>query len=183
MKLWSILSAILFAALLLAFAASGSVPPMPVIRPAPLQSPRAASVPKSTPMFKPASVPLTEPAPVSWMEITPGLNLSGCDTNDPNCRLWFNQHYSTIHPAGYELTVRLADIVTAEGGGRLAFFGAGSFDRISEFNWPVQEPQPAQRYFKRILTLPILPASRTSTSAPVIWANTNLGVTAWSRKK
>lgn len=181
MKLWSILTIILFAFLMLAIAASGALPPLPVPRPAVLESPRAASQLKSAPMLKVVTfAPASQPAPVSWMEITPGLNLSGCDTNDPNCRLWFMQHYSTDHPAGYDLTVTFRDTVNGDGP-RIAFFGAGTFDRISEFNWPQQEPQPQQRYFKRILTIPIVPTSRTST--PVMWFNTSLGVTGGSRKK
>lgn len=183
--LWTILGTVVTTALVLVLlfllvgSVLGSVPPMPVLRPAPLKSPRDASQPKSTPMV--LTVPLTTPAPVMWIEIQSGLNLTGCDTNDPNCRLWFNQHVSKAHPAGYELTIKFRDAVSGDGP-QLAWFGAAPYDRISEVNWIQQEPKPTQRYFTSILTLPILPASATAT--PQIRVNPALrGVSAWSRKR
>lgn len=184
--LWTILGTVVTTALVLVLlfllvgSVFGSVPPMPVIRPAPLQSPRAASVPKSTPMLR-ESVPLTEPAPVMWVEIQGRINILGCETNDPGCQLYFNQHVSAIHRAGYELTISFADTVNGDGP-QVAWFGAAPYDRVSEFNWFQPEPQPTQRYFKSIVTIPILPASRTA--APAIRVNPALrGVTASSRKK
>lgn len=181
--IWGALAMTLLFLILATLANASTVPPMPVIRPAPLQSPRAASVPKSTPMFKPASIPVTEPAPAMTVTVVTNINFLGCDPLEPGCEMFFSQHIKEDHPAGAELSIYMKDRVNASGGYRLATFGAASFPRVSEFRWYQEMYKfPPERYFFSMKVYPIVPASRTAV--PIDRVNRELKYAdAWSTPK
>lgn len=150
---------------------------------APLESPRAASVQKSAPMVRSGGVPLTEPAPVMWITFRGGINFFGCNTNDPACQLYFVQKVSVVQLAGTELTIEFADTANATQWAFAARFGAGPFDRVSEFTWFQPEWQrPPARFFKSRSVIPILPASRGAEPVNVVSPALTLA-TATSRKR
>lgn len=183
--IWGILTVILFTVLMFAFACSGALPPMPIPRPAPLQSPRAASVPKSAPMLRTITVsaPLTEPASTMTVTITTNINFLGCDVLEPGCEMFFSQHIEEEQPAGAELTIFMKDTVNASGGYQLAFFGAATFPRTSKFRWYQEMHKfPPARFFYSMKVYPIVPAS--IGAAPVERVNRELKYAdAWSTPK
>lgn len=176
--------------LLLCLCLSASAAPLPpalppVIRPAPLLSPRAASVPKVTPMAR-ASASITYPAsPISiTLPLRWNVNFFHCDTNDPNCVLYDYDSGKVLQRAGHVLRIELADRVPDHPRALLVTFGAGPTDRESGFDWLHPSSQrPRMRFFYEVQTL--APATLSSLPAtPKIVVNPMFqGVHVWSTPK
>lgn len=125
----------------------------PIPRPAPLQSPKAASVPKSTPMAKAAITSSSEPSTV-FVSLTYGVNIDGCDTNDPNCLTWDQTHVWAQQKAGYNMTFEYTDKL---GSGSWAWFaqtGAAPYDRqVDVYRILRSWQRPGQEVFRTVSTL------------------------------
>lgn len=118
--------------LLLCIPSHAALPPSPIARPAPLQSPRAASQPKYTPMLKAEAVvrsSSTEPSTV-FIDVLYNININHCDTNDPNCLVWDQTHVWAVQKAGYHMTIEYTDRLGSGEWAWISQTGAAPYDRV-----------------------------------------------------
>lgn len=128
-----------------------AAPPIP--RPAPLQSPKAASQPKSTPMAKAALTSSSEPSTV-FVSLTYGVNIDGCDTNDVNCLTWDQTHVWAQQKAGYNMTIEYTDKLGSGSWAWLSMTGAAPYDRQVDIYRVLRSWQrPQAEVFRTVQTL------------------------------
>lgn len=159
-----------------AYAALPPVPPIP--RPVPLQSPKAASVPKTTPMVKASAFTIASTGGPLMLKpvLTYDINMNGCDTNDPNCITFDLVNIPAEQRAGYDMSIQFTHAIGSGQWTEAVWSGAGPEDRVSNVNWFRQKWQrPTGEFWRSVSTL----AAPTGTTAarslsPAVRVNNSL---------
>lgn len=126
----------------------------PVPRPAPLQSPKAASVPKSAPMAKTFKVASSSEPSTVFVSLTYGVNIDGCDTNDVNCLTWDQTHVWAQQKAGYNMTIEYTDKLGSGSWAWLSMTGAAPYDRqVDVYRLLRSWQRPQAEIFRTVQTI------------------------------
>lgn len=157
-------------------------PLLPTVkRPAPLESPKAASAPKTTPMRKLTTTSTSYPSTMVCA-FTRDINILHCDTNNADCFLYDQTHVAEVQRAGYVLTILMTDAVAEGALTEVGWYPAAPFERESGFDWfhPAYDRVPHRVFVARQSLAPtgLVPASAAPRANPAL-----KGLTLWTRPK
>lgn len=166
--------------LLLALAASAiaaPLPPMPTgvavipIKPSTvLRSPKDASQPKSTPMFRVASGISSYPdGSTIWITVQHDLNFFGCNTNNPDCVLYDAEQIEFLQLAGQGAQLEFSDTMQSQGWGWVGQFYPPPNDIINGASYFYPNSQrPAGRFYRVVPWTPDVSTFRPTGGGPIL---------------